>query len=500
MGDNLPPSRCGSFSMLGSDQNFPGSRRVSFTGEPTTDGEVNAPPFLLPEDDRYNAEKLRMTNRDRDSGRETLNKIQAKLNKLDKERIHHVSPSPMTSLPPSSAPSSPRSHDADEPLSSTSSSSRQSQDSRGRRGSGVMTPSHARIRRSPTRGPARSPVRRRSHSQPRSQVVSSDMVPTTTTNHHRRMSKSFIPTKMTSSSDHLPPSSSAQQQQQILNDGSGRSQNRRRRSLTQLPSSGIPRQQSQPDETQSSKQGQRSRGRPRESRSPRRRRTSSVGKGGAAVEAAAAAATSRRAPSRERVSERSGDLLGISENERRRSAAHNRNETTNANERTMRSSNRRGSYNKTHMNGQHHRGHKSADMGMESGDDMEDDIDSTSPILLFRRKLQTGKILAQTNVVAQPNDKMAALVRRLQGVGGEDDSLGVAHSSVLTFSDEEVQALKKGDLHVVFSLRHVKGVKFSKEEFGRITAEKIFSFTKRRPLVVDIMTEKRVKGERLELF
>ena len=148
--------------------------------------------------------------------------------------------------------------------------------------------------------------------------------------------------------------------------------------------------------------------------------------------------------------------------------------------------------------GRNHRHHD--DDAATPDNNNEDDDGRLHPLLLFRRKLHSGKILGQTTVLAQPDDTMSAIIKRLQGEESDVESLGHAHSNVLTFSNTEVAALKNGDLQIVFSLRHVKGAKFDRDEFGRVQAEKILSLSNIRPLVVDILTEKRPEGEKLTLY
>lgn len=102
----------------------------------------------------------------------------------------------------------------------------------------------------------------------------------------------------------------------------------------------------------------------------------------------------------------------------------------------------------------------------------------------FRRKESDGRLLAESTLKAQIDECMSDLVKRLQ----RDNERGA--SGVLTFTKREAAGLKSGQRRIVFSLKHAKGARFTKEEFGRMQANEILWMTKVRPLVVDIQTER----------
>ena len=91
---------------------------------------------------------------------------------------------------------------------------------------------------------------------------------------------------------------------------------------------------------------------------------------------------------------------------------------------------------------------------------------------------------------------MSDLVKRLQEMAKSKAS------AVLRFPMAERVAIRDGEKRIVFVLPQLKNTKFTKEEFGRMTAFDVLSMLRDRPVLVDIEaeTEDTEEGETLELF
>ena len=83
-------------------------------------------------------------------------------------------------------------------------------------------------------------------------------------------------------------------------------------------------------------------------------------------------------------------------------------------------------------------------------------------------------------------------VKRLQQKGSS--------SGVLKFDKSEIKLINDGVKDIVFLLVQVKGAKFSKGEFGRMTASEVAGLTEERPIVIEIQTETVIAGETLNVF
>lgn len=112
--------------------------------------------------------------------------------------------------------------------------------------------------------------------------------------------------------------------------------------------------------------------------------------------------------------------------------------------------------------------------------------------LTFRRRI--GRSLRETSVNADRMDEtMKDMVTRLQ----RDDHGG---DKVLRFSKDQAKAIMRGTKLIRFSIAQMPNVKFSKEEFGELTAAEVLELTSDRPVVLEILVEDSVEGEDLVIF
>lgn len=112
--------------------------------------------------------------------------------------------------------------------------------------------------------------------------------------------------------------------------------------------------------------------------------------------------------------------------------------------------------------------------------------------LTFRRRV--GRLLRETSVKADRMDEtMKDMVTRLQ----RDDHGG---DKVLRFSKDQAKAIMEGTKLIRFSIAQLPNVKFSKEEFGELTAAQVLELTSDRPVVLEILVEDSVEGEDLVIF